>query len=186
VNWTGDTATQNLLTEERTFQLLTPPNGAYALIETESRLTAVAGDTLLDGDPEHAGLHFRPTDATNRADTVYYFPKADANAHRDKDFAWVGMTFTASGKTFSVVQFNHPGNPTGTLWSAYRNYGRFGAFYKATIPEGKTLTIRARFLICAGEMPPVEVIQRVANEFSKRRDSLPTISRNPAEQSKKR
>ena len=58
------------------------------------------------------------------------------------------------GKQYSVVEMSHPENPKGTKWSAYRNYGRFGAFPVATIKAGKPLVLKYRFVIADGEMMP--------------------------------
>ena len=84
----------------------------------------------LDGDPEHAGIHYRPSDDLDRAKTTYIYPKEKRSLTSDLDYPWVGETFTlkASGKQYSVVEMNHSTNPKGTKWSAYRNYGRFGGF----------------------------------------------------------
>lgn len=181
VVWTGASRNETLIEESRTIQFSPPPPGAFASLEWTSALKAVAGDTVLDGDPEHAGLHFRPTDATDRKATLYLYPKADANAHKDRDYPWVGMTYTAEGKTYSIVMLSHPTNPTGTAWSAYRNYGRFGAFYKTTIPKGETLTLRARFLAYQGALPSADTIQKLWNDYAGKKDPLVGSTRKPAE-----
>ena len=40
---------------------------------------------------------------------------------------------------------SHPDNPKDTIWSAYRDYGRFGAFVKPELKNGDSLTLRYRF-----------------------------------------
>jgi len=181
VRWTGDQLDQTLIEEERTFSFLPAPAPGYALIDTVSKLKAVAGETVLDGDPEHSGLHFRPAEQIERTKTTYLYPVANANAHKDRDYPWFGESLTVDGQRYSVVYFNHPGNPTGAAVSAYRDYGRFGAFWKTKIPAGETKEFRARFLIVAGEMPSVELIQKVWNEYAGKNDPLPQTTAKAAE-----
>ena len=171
-----------LLREERTLAFLTPPSPAYACIEMRSKLKAVAGETKFDGDPEHAGLQFRPAQEVERAATVYVYPKADAEPHKDRDYPWVGETFTLKGKQYSVIYLNDPKNPKDTAFSAYRNYGRFGGFFKTAIPKDGELTLRVRILVAEGAMPPVEFIQKSYNEFASASDPVPAVTVKKAEQ----
>jgi Methane oxygenase PmoA len=180
--WTGATRAETLIEESRTMHFMPPPTGAFVQVDFLSELKAVAGDTIFDGDPEHAGLHFRPTDATDRANTIYLYPKAGANAHKDRDYPWVGMTYTAEGQKYSVVMLSHPQNPTGTAWSAYRNYGRFGAFYKTAIKKDETLKIQARFVVYKGELPSPEAIQALWNGYTGKKEPLAASTRKPSEQ----
>ena len=180
--WTGATREETLIEERRDMIFGPPPTGAFVQVDFSSELKAVAGDTVFDGDPEHAGLHFRPTDATDRANTVYLYPKAEANAHKDRDYPWVGMTYTAEGNKYSVVMLSHPSNPPGTAWSAYRNYGRFGAFYKTAIKKDETLRIQARFVVYKGELPSPEAIQALWNSYAGKKEPLMASTRKPAEQ----
>ncbi len=180
--WTGATREETLIEESRQMRFSPAPTGAFVQVDFSSELKAVAGDTVFDGDPEHAGLHFRPTDTTDRANTLYLYPKADANAHKDRDYPWVGMTYTTEGRKYSVVMLSHPENPTGTAWSAYRNYGRFGAFYKTAIKKDETLKIQARFVIYKDELPSPETIQMLWNSYAKKRETLVASTRKAAEQ----
>uniref|UniRef100_UPI00286BC02D DUF6807 family protein n=1 Tax=Armatimonas sp. TaxID=1872638 RepID=UPI00286BC02D len=180
--WTGTKRDETLIEEARTMRFSPAPPGAFARVDFTSELKAVGGDTVFDGDPEHAGLHFRPTDATDRANTVYLYPKAEANAHKDRDYPWVGMTYTAEGQKYSVVMLSHPSNPGGTAWSAYRNYGRFGAFYKTAIKKDETLKIQARFVVYKGELPSPEAIQALWNGYAGKKEPLAASTRKPAEQ----
>ncbi len=59
-----------------------------------------------------------------------------------------------------------PTNPKGTRWSAYRDYGRFGAYPKAAVKSGESLTLKYRFLIAYGDMPPAEFIQKIDDQFT--------------------
>ncbi|MEQ1862984.1 MAG: DUF6807 family protein, partial [Chthoniobacteraceae bacterium] len=181
VRWTGDSLEQSILEEERVFTFLTPPAPAYALIDVTSRIRALVGETTLDGDPEHSGLHFRPADEIERAKTTYLYPVENANPHKDRDYPWFGESFTVGGKRYSVVYLNHPGNPKGGAISAYRDYGRFGAFWKAKLAVAEVRDFRARFLVYAGELPPVEAIQKEWNRYAKKNEPVPKTTSKPAE-----
>jgi hypothetical protein len=163
---------------------LPAPAPAYALIDMASKLKAVAGETVLGGDPEHAGLHFRPADEIERGTNVYLYPKENAIPHKDRDYPWFGESFTVGGERYSVVYLNHPSNPKGAAISAYRDYGRFGAYFTDTIPAGGVQTIRARFLICAREFPTAEMIQQAWNEYADTSEPAPGTTVKPAEAGK--
>lgn len=160
------------------------PAPAYAQIDFTSKLTAPRGEVKLDGDPEHAGIHFRPANNVERTKTLYVFPRENADAHKDKDYPWVGETFTLAGRMSSVVSIGHVGNPSGTRWSAYRDYGRFGAFPTATIKSGESVTFKYRFLVAAGEMLPAAPVQKSANDFSGTSDPTPKTTVLRSEQPK--
>ena len=88
------------------------------------------------------------------------------------------------GNRYSIVEMNHPQNPKGIKYSAYRDYGRFGAFIpKTTIPAGESLTLKFRFLIADGEMPPAEMIEKCWDDFAGASSPtpVPPITTKPAE-----
>jgi hypothetical protein len=174
------------LVEERTMTFRRGPQPARLLIDFRSKLTAPRGDVALEGDPEHAGIQYRPANEVDTAKTVYVLPKENANAHKDLDYPWAGETYVLRGKTYSVVDLNHPGNPKKTLFSAYRNYGRFGAFPVATIKKGESLEFNYRFLIAEGEMPSAAVIQKSWDGYAAvaTPSPVPAVSVMPAEGAK--
>lgn len=155
-----------MVEEQRTMTFRRAPAPARLIIDFTAALKAPNGDVKLDGDPEHAGIHYRPANEVAAKETVYVFPKEKADATKDLDYPWVGETYTLGGKQHSVVQMNHPQNPRNTKFSAYRDYGRFGAFFVASIPSGQTLTVKYRFLIANGAMPEVGLIQKNWDEFA--------------------
>jgi len=165
VHWNDD-AGNPFLVEERTMTFRPAPAPAYTLIDFVSVLKAPSGDVKLDGDPEHAGIQFRPANEIVAKETVYVFPKEKADPKKDTDYPWVGESFTLDGKRYSVVHFNHPENPKGTVYSAYRDYGRFGAFFKHDIKAGQSLTVKYRFLVAEGEMPATATVQKCWDEFA--------------------
>ncbi|MFA7174789.1 MAG: DUF6807 family protein [Kiritimatiellia bacterium] len=180
VNW-NDEASQPLLVEKRTMTFHRAPEPAYALIDFQADITATAGDITLNGDPEHAGIQFRPANEMDRAKTTYLYAGEAVNPHAAKDLAWIGETFTLKDTCYSVVQMNHPDNPSETRISAYRNYGRFGMFPTVSINSGDTRAFRYRFLVTEGVMPPLEVIQKACNAFTGRSDPVPPVTSKAAE-----
>lgn len=180
VNW-NDEKGQPVLVEKRTMTFRRAPAPAYALIDFQSEITATAGDVTLDGDPEHAGIQFRPANEVDRAKTTYLYAGEAVDPHKAIDLAWIGESFTLNNTCYSVVQMNHPENPTGTRTSAYRNYGRFGMFPTVSIKAGESRTLRYRFLIAEGAMPPLEMIQKNCNAFTGRTDPVPPVTAKAAE-----
>jgi hypothetical protein len=180
----NDAQGKPFLEEERTVTVRRAPGVGRLLIDCTFRLKSLRGVITLDGDPEHSGVHFRPANDIVTKDTVYEFPREKANAHKDVDYPWVGETFTMRGKQYSVVEMNSPDNPKGSRFSAYRNYGRFGAFPKAEIQPGPPLVLKYRFLIADGPMPSAAAIQTLWDNFAGVQTPSPTpkLTITPAEQ----
>ena len=156
-----------ILEEHRTMGFSSGGDAGRLIIDFHTTLKAVNGDVNLQGDPEHAGVQYRPANELDRKKTVHVFPKENANPKKDLDYPWVGETYTLRDQQHSVVHMNHPDNPKGTKYSAYRNYGRFGAFFEKEIPNGESLTLKYRFLIADGEMPSTDMITKVWNQMAK-------------------
>ncbi|MBM4047304.1 MAG: hypothetical protein FJ279_19540 [Planctomycetes bacterium] len=180
IHW-NDPSGKPVLEEERSFSIRRVVAPAYALIDFATKLKAPNGDVELDGDPEHAGVQFRPASELDTTKTVYAFPKEGANPRKDLDYPWVGETYTLGGKRYSVALMNHPTNPKGTKYSAYRDYGRFGAFFVKAVKAGESLSVKYRFLVAEGEMPPAEFIQASYNAFAGASDPTPKLTVTPAD-----
>jgi hypothetical protein len=162
----NDTDGQPIVREERTMTFRRASAPARLAIDFTAKLEAPNGDLVLGGDPEHAGIQYRPADEVVLDETVFIFPKEEADPKKDLDYPWVGVTYTLNGKRYSVVHMNHPANPKETKYSAYRDYGRFGAFFTKAIESGQTLTVQYRFLIAEGEMLATDLIQKGWDEFA--------------------
>jgi hypothetical protein len=185
-HWETVAGGEPLIEEERTITLRRGPAPARLLIDFTSVLKAPNGDVKLDGDPEHSGIQYRPAADVDTKQTMYFFPAERPNAHKDLDYPWVGETYSLHGQDYSVVEMSHPDDPKGTHWSAYRDYGRFGAFPKAEIKAGESLTLKYRFLVADGKMLPTDVIERSYDQFigAKGPSPDPKVTAVPAEQSK--
>ena len=178
ISWnTGDG--QKILDEQRTIKGLHPTNKGYGMMEIDTELTAPNGDVILDGDPEHAGCHFRASNdtaivanAVNKGaapkfqETKYVFHKDGIDPTKDKDLPWVTMGFSVGEDRFFTQHMTHPGNPSGGIYSAYRAYGRFGSFFTHTIKKGESLRLRYRFVFGIGAMPPVPFMQATYDAFA--------------------
>jgi hypothetical protein len=149
-----------ILEEERSTRVTEGGEGVRMIVDFHTKLEAKYGAVSLKGDPEHAGVHYRPANEVKVKKTVYLFPEEGDDPRKVEDLRWVGETYVLNGTRHSVVQMNHPENPKGTRWSAYRDYGRFGAFFQKDIPEGGELVLDYRFLIIDGKLPEREVIEK--------------------------
>ena len=175
VDWTDESG-RPILTEERAMTFRRAPLPDCQIIDFASKITAPAGDAVLDGDPEHAGIQFRSAAEVDRTKTSYVFPGEATDTKTCLDLPWIGATISLNGKLYSIVEMNHPGNPQGTKTSATRDYGRFGFFPKASIKAGESATFQYRFLIAEGGMPSAEAIQKICNEFTGRSDPAPKLT----------
>jgi hypothetical protein len=165
----NDPAGKPIIEEQRTMVFHRAPAPFRLMIDFTATLTAPRGDVRLEADPEHGGVQYRPADMTEglaKKETVFVLPKERAKPHADVDYPWAGETYTLRGKRYSIVDLNHPDNPKGTKFSAYRDYGRFGAYFKAEIASGQSLTVKYRFLIADGSMPEVGLIQKCWDAFA--------------------
>lgn len=163
--------------EKRTMAFLPAPSPAYAMVDFTSTLKALDGKTAtLDGDPEHAGIQFRAANEVDRPKTLYLYPKKGADAHKDTDYPWLACSFELEGKTYSVVYLNHPENPKDAKYSAYRDYARFGAFFKSTLEKDQSRTFKIRFIFLASKLPTADWIQKQYNAYTGLKEATPTTT----------
>lgn len=156
-----------LLEEKRTMKITPGSDGVRLVIDFHSELHAKYGALSLKGDPEHAGIHYRPAQGVDLKATKYWFPEEKVDVPKARDLPWAAQTYVLRGKKYTVVHLNHPSNPKGTRHSAYRDYGRFGMFFEKDIPADGKLEVRYRFLILDGDFPGRETIAKAWTEYSK-------------------
>lgn len=171
-----------LLTESRSFSLSKGAKPFYLNIEMRSEITPVAGEATLDGDPEHAGAQFRPSEKIDPAKTEYLFPGENIDAHKNQDLPWAAEIFTVEGKTFTVAILNHPDNPKGTRYSAYRNYGRFGAFPVLKATAEKPAKLHYKWVVAEGEVRDAAAFQAEWNKFAGKTEPTPKLTTKSADQ----
>ena len=156
IHW-NDKNGEPVIAEQRQTTVFRQSDATILLVDFRTELKAVRGEVLLNGDPEHAGFQYRPHNDVaaggKEVKATYLFHEDDINPKEDKDLPWAAMSYGLNGRRYSVQHMNHPDNPKATVYSAYRDYGRFGAFFKDTIGSGEVLTLRYRIWVAKGQMP---------------------------------
>ncbi|HPD13440.1 MAG TPA: PmoA family protein [Planctomycetota bacterium] len=170
VNW-ADPKGEPVLVEERTITVYRQSK-PEVLLDFVSTLASRMGDLDIGGDPEHAGVQFRPHfdvgNAENKKNTKYVFPpNMTPGGKGTQDMPWAAVRFTLRGSAFEVAHLNHPENPKGAIYSAYRDYGRFGSYAPMKLPADKPITLRYRLYVreAPEALTPAEV-QRLYNDFA--------------------
>jgi hypothetical protein len=185
IDWQGESPTAKpILTEVRSFEFTHPSAPFYFGIEMSSILKPDHGEAKIDGDPEHAGAQFRPSEKIDGSKTTYVYPGKDVLIHKVKDLTWVAEVFTIEGKTFTALLLNHPSNPKETAFSAYRNYGRFGAFPKGNATPEAPFVLHYKWLIAEGDVRDATLFQQAYNDFTGAKDPTPVVTVMSAEQAK--
>ncbi len=153
IDWVkGD---QALMSEVRTFVVHKPGAKGEVVIDESSTITASVGKTVLKGDTEHAGMQFRAHEAVVSNKSAKYLMADGKKPGRkgDADIAWAAMSFKIEDRQYHVQHMSHPTLPKGNLYSAYRDYGRFGAYFNTKLRKGASATFRVRFYISPGAFP---------------------------------
>lgn len=180
IQW-NDKKGQLIISEERTMILSQPAAPGFLRVDFLTTVKAEAGDLQLEADPEHGGVHYRAPQEVDASKTDYFFPVAKPLPHKDVDYPWVGMNYTLGDKSYGVVQLDHPANPRGTRWSAYRDYARFGAYPRATLKKGETLSLKYRFIVSQGAIVSTEAIQAEQADFTGAKPEAVTVTKLKAE-----
>lgn len=157
-----------VIIEEREITVYCQPDPTIALVDFRMKLKAPRGDVSLQGDPEHAGFQYRLHNDIAEGDpkvkAKYLFHEDGVDPHEDSGLPWAAMTCVLNNRRYFVQHMNHPDNPEPT-YSAYRDYGRFGACLKYGIKEGEVLTIRYRIHVAEGDAPPRISLNRKYSAF---------------------
>lgn len=172
INW-NDNQGNTIIAEQRQVTVFNQPAPTILLLKFESTLKAVRGAVVLhSNDPakavDHGGFHYRAHNdvsggkgrsASHRdpgekaAGVRYLFHAADIDPLRVFDLPWVVMSYSLGGKDFVVQYINHPLNPRPSLYSAYRDYGRFGSYFEKQMKHGETLPVVYWLWIAESELP---------------------------------
>ena len=140
-------------------------------IDWSSHLETADGKAIhLDGDPQHAGFHFRAAqDVADKTATETYYVRTDGRGKLDEtrnwdaasgDAAmnaectnrpWDAMCFVLEGKRYTVLYMDAPDNPRPARYSE-RDYGRFGSYFVRDVTTEQPLDVRYRVWVEAGEM----------------------------------
>lgn len=170
IHWHGNDGAA-FLAETRELVFRVRDDGSLQ-VDFTSTLTPFSGTVSLDGDPQHAGFHFRASDEvaeTTAAQTYYIRPgsgkgapgqtinwSAENDTEATRDLAWKAMSFVVNGdERYTTVYLDHPDNPKPARQSE-RDYGRFGNYFVAETSADAPLTVRYRLVIGKGERAPEE------------------------------
>ncbi|HEX3998062.1 MAG TPA: DUF6807 family protein [Pirellulales bacterium] len=174
IDWHGEKK-EVFAHERREMTVYNVPGGT--LIDFASTLTTADGPVKLDGDPQHAGFHFRaPNEVAAKTSKQTYFVRPDGvgkldenrnwsgrNDPKTTNLPWKGMCFVLGEKRYTAALIDRPSNPKDARYSE-RSYGRFGSYFVYTMTKDKPLRVAYRFWIQDGEMQP-DQIARLADDF---------------------
>jgi hypothetical protein len=167
VDWNG-VGKKTFAKERRELTAYDVPGGT--LIEFVSKLTPTGDPVKVDGDPQHAGFHFRARNEVaekTAKQTIYIRPDGTDKPARTRNWdgkkntthvnlPWLAMSFVAGGKRYTAAYLDRPDNPKEARFSE-RDYGRFGSYFVATATKEKPLVVRYRVWLQEGQMTPDEV-----------------------------
>jgi len=101
-------------------------------------------------------------------DTRYLLPPGMKEGTKGTlDMPWATVSFALGDSRFNVAHLNHPTNPKGTIYSANRDYGRFGAFPRTPLEADQPLVLRYRFFVREAPTPlAADEAQRLYADFA--------------------
>jgi hypothetical protein len=175
IGWHGEKK-ETFAVEERELTVYHVPGGR--LVEFSSKLEAKIAPVKLDGDPQHAGFHFRAdNEVVKTKDQTYYLRPDGKGKPGDTrnwdpktkqgpvDLPWDAMCFVLGGQRYTVVYLDKPTNPKEARGSE-RDYGRFGNYFEYELTEKKPLLVNYRLWLQEGEMTG-EQAEALSRDFVK-------------------
>ena len=148
-----------LISETRTL-VISQDDAGRTQVDFHTELTA-ARDLTLGGDLQHAGCHFRAhTEVASKwaKFTSYLWEpegkKAGNGKILSKEWKWNRLQFPIGKNWYSATQFNAPNQPVEEL--SWRDYGRFGFFFKKDLKKGDVQKLNYRFHIAPSQAPALE------------------------------
>lgn len=160
IGWHG-TGKEVFAREERELTVYHTPGGT--LVEFASRLRSTGGTIKVDGDPQHAGFHFRAdNEVSEKTAKETYYLRPDGKDAKGKTRNWPGdqnhvnlpwnaMSFVLGDTRYTAAYLDRPNNPKEARFSE-RDYGRFGSYFVAECDEKKPLDVNYRLWLQNGEM----------------------------------
>jgi hypothetical protein len=152
--------------EERELTVYAVPGGT--LVEFASRLRTAGESIKLDGDPQHAGFHFRADNEVadrTKNETIFVRPDGPGepgktrNWPADKDHVnlpWNAMSFVLGQQRYSAAYLDRPTNPKEARCSE-REYGRIGSYFEYEVTRDKPLLVNYRIWLQTGMMKGDEI-----------------------------
>jgi hypothetical protein len=161
IEWrTGKVGKEDVLLLAETRTLTISKTGDITQVDFHTELTAER-DLTLGGDLQHAGCHFRAhTEVASKWKkfTSYLWEpegkKAGNGKILSKEWKWNRLQFPIGKNWYSATQFNAPNQPVEEL--SWRDYGRFGFFFKKDMKKGAVQKLNYRFHIAPSQSPALE------------------------------
>ena len=158
IEWRGgkkDAAGSDLLLTETRTLVVSRPDGKRTQVDARFALHP-ARDLALGGDLQHAGIHFRgSTQLEKHNKEVAYLWEPDlpgpGGKVSSKEAKWVRLAFPIHSRWYAASEFTAPGNPVEEI--SWRDYGRFGFFFKRDLKKDETLALKYRFITERAEAP---------------------------------
>jgi hypothetical protein len=175
ISWHGKDG-KVFATEEREVAAYAVAGGT--LIDWSTTLSTTLDSVRLDGDPQHAGFHFRAhQEVSKNGKENTYFLRPDGKGKpgetrnwdaKGKDanainLPWNAMSFVVAGQRYTILRINHPDNPKEWRGSE-RDYGRFGDYFEYDLTPARPLKLKYRVWLQEGEMT-VEQCRMLADAF---------------------
>jgi hypothetical protein len=162
VDWHG-VGKEVFAKEQRELTVYNVPGGH--LVEFASQVRTTGVPVRLDGDPQHAGFHFRAAQEvaeSTKGQTYYLRTDGQGKPGETRNWdpksgqgpvnlPWNAMSFVVGGQRYTAVYLDHPRNPKEARYSE-RDYGRFGSYFEYDLTEDKPLVVNYRLWLQPGEL----------------------------------
>jgi hypothetical protein len=146
------------------------------LVQFANKVTTDSADPVrLDGDPQHAGFHFRGAqDIPDKTKQLTYYLRPDGrgepgqfrNWPERKDhvnLAWNALSFVLDDQRYTCCYLDRPENPKESRFSE-RDYGRFGSYFEYDLRSDHPLAVAYRVWLQPGEMT-VDSVAKLDADF---------------------
>ena len=160
IAWNGKNK-ETFALEERQLIVYKVPGGQ--LVEFQSVVRTTGGTVLLDGDPQHAGFHFRASnDVAEKTskETIYLRPDGEDKPGASRNWPdlkthinlpWNAMSFVLNDKRYTALYLDNPANPKEARFSE-RPYGRFGSYFVTEITKEKPMKLKYQIWLQDGKI----------------------------------
>lgn len=160
IAWNGKNK-ETFAVEERQLIVYKVPGGQ--LVEFQSVVRTTNGPVSLDGDPQHAGFHFRAANEVSEKtskETIYLRPDGEDKPGASRNWPdlkthvnlpWNAMSFVLKDKRYTALYLDNPANPKEARFSE-RPYGRFGSYFVTEITKEKPLKLKYQIWLQDGKI----------------------------------
>ncbi len=143
--------------------------------DLDNTVGGVTRPIKLDGDPQHAGFHFRADNevsAKTKGQTYFLRPDGKGKpgetrnwpAQKDHvNLPWLAMSFVLGEQRYTALYLDHPKNPKEARFSE-RDYGRFGSYFAREMDENpRGVSVNYRLWLQEGELTAEQAAAHSAN-----------------------